>query len=62
MFQGKDMDPASNLLIFWHALSGDAPSWTAVGLAVLLFTSVALFDLSPFIGILIFAVACAILL
>ena len=41
---------------------GDAPSWTATGLAVLLFTSVALFDLSPFIGILVFAVACAILL
>ena len=41
---------------------GGTLSWTAAGLAVALFVSVALFDLSPFAGILIFAVACAILL
>jgi len=41
---------------------GNTLSWTAAGLAVALFVSVALFDLSPFIGILVFAVACALLL
>ena len=41
---------------------GDTLSWTAAGLAVVLFVSVALLDLSPFIGILVFAVACALLL
>lgn len=41
---------------------GGTLSWTAAGLAVVLFVSVALFDLSPFVGILVFAVACALLL
>lgn len=41
---------------------GGTLSWTAAGLAVVLFVSVALLDLSPFIGILVFAVACALLL
>ena len=41
---------------------GGTLSWTAAGLAVILFVSVALLDLSPFIGILVFAVACALLL
>ncbi len=41
---------------------GGTLSWTAAGLAVVLFVSVALLDLSPFIGIVVFAVACALLL
>ena len=41
---------------------GGTLSWTAAGLAAVLFVSVALLDLSPFIGILVFAVACALLL
>ncbi|PPR15686.1 MAG: hypothetical protein CFH37_01411, partial [Alphaproteobacteria bacterium MarineAlpha9_Bin7] len=41
---------------------GGTLSWTAAGLAVALFVSVALFDLSPFLGILIFAAACMLLL
>ena len=41
---------------------GSTLSWTAAGLAVALFVSVALLDLSPFLGILIFAAACMLLL
>ncbi len=41
---------------------GSTLSWTAAGLAVALFVSVALLDLSPFLGILIFAAACVLLL
>ena len=41
---------------------GGTLSWTAAGLAVALFVSVALLDLSPFLGILIFAAACVLLL
>jgi chromate transporter len=41
---------------------GGTLSWTAAGMAVALFVSVAIFDISPFIGILVFAVACAIFL
>lgn len=41
---------------------GSTLSWTAAGLAVALFVSVALFDLSPFLGILIFAAACVLML
>ena len=37
-------------------------SLTAAGLAIALFVSVALLDLSPFVGILVFAVACVLLL
>ena len=41
---------------------GSTLSWTAAGLAVALFVSVALLDLSPFLGILIFAAACVLML
>ena len=41
---------------------GNTLSWTAAGLAVALFVSVALLDLSPFLGILIFAAACMLML
>ena len=41
---------------------GSTLSWTAAGLAVALFVSVALLDLSPFLGILIFAAACMLML
>ncbi len=40
---------------------GSTLSWTAAGLAVALFVSVALLDLSPFLGIVIFAAACVLL-
>ena len=41
---------------------GNTLSWTAAGLAVALFVSVALLDLSPFLGILFFAAACMLML